>query len=87
MTILLVPACVPSGIEAASCGAHQYAGTGGVEEGQSSGCVLSSKRKYPFQHHKRKIIVFIIGIKNSNGRESTREIAGDKARSGRIKVT
>jgi hypothetical protein len=66
MTLLLVPACVPSVMEAASCGARQSAGTGGVEEGQSSACVLSSERKYPFQYGKRKIIIFIVGRKKSN---------------------
>jgi hypothetical protein len=72
MTILLVPACVPSGIEAASCGARQYAGTGGVEEGQSSVCVLTPERKYPFPYHKRKTIIFILGRKNSNSGTSTK---------------
>jgi hypothetical protein len=66
MTLLLVPVCVPSGLEAASCGARQSTGTGGVEEGQSSACVLSSERKYPFQYDKRKTIIFMVGRKNSN---------------------
>ena len=66
MTLLLVPACFPSGMEAASCRARQYAGTGGVEEGQSSVCVCLSKRKYPFPYHKRKTIIFMVGRKKSN---------------------
>jgi hypothetical protein len=54
-------------MEAASYGAHQDAGPSGVEEGQSSVRVLSSERKYPFQYHKRKAIVFMVGRKDHNG--------------------
>jgi hypothetical protein len=66
ISILLVPACLPSGREAASCGAHQYAGTGSVEEGQSSVCVRSSIRKYPFYNHKRKTTIFMVDRKKSD---------------------
>jgi hypothetical protein len=87
MTLLLVPAYFPSGMEAASCGARQSAGTGGVEEGQTSACVLSSEIKYPFQYYKRKTIIFVVGINNSNKWEKTREIAEYEGRYGRRKVT
>jgi hypothetical protein len=43
----------------------QSAGTGGVEEGQSSLCSLIMK-KYPFLYQKRKTIIFIVSIKKSN---------------------
>jgi hypothetical protein len=66
ITLLLVPACFPSGLEAASCGAHQYTGTGGVEEGQSSVRVRFSERKYPFPYPKRKTIVFMVDRKKSH---------------------
>src|SRR5712691_11793332 len=66
----------------------QCAGTSAASrEGQSSVCVLSSERKYPFPHHKRTTIVFIVRRKNSNGYASTRKIAGFEGISGRRKVT
>ena len=68
-------------------GSSQCAGTGGVEEGQSSVCVRSSERKYPFPYHKRKTIVFMVGRKNSNNAMNTREMAGYTSRYGKIKVT
>jgi hypothetical protein len=71
MTLLLVLAYFPSGREIASCGARQYAGTGGTDEGQFSVSVRSSKRKYPFPEHKRKTIIFMVGRKKSNKWEST----------------
>src|SRR5215813_4649519 len=85
MTRLLVPACFPSGVEAASYGARQDAGPGGGEEGQSSVCVLSSERKYPFLHHKRKAIVFMVGRNKSNSEVRTREMVGCEDRYRRRK--
>jgi hypothetical protein len=43
----------------------QSAGTGGVEEGQSSLCSLIMK-KYPFLYQKRKTIIFMVSIKKNN---------------------
>src|SRR5207245_626383 len=68
--ILLVPACFSRGMGAASCGARQYAGTGGVEEGQPSVCVRVSMKKYPFSYHKRQTILFIIRRKMSKAASS-----------------
>jgi hypothetical protein len=87
MTLLLVPVCFLAGMEAASCGALQDVGTGGVEEGQSSICMLSSERKYPFPYHKRKTIVFMVSRKKSNNEAHAQEIAGDEGRHGTRKVT
>jgi hypothetical protein len=41
-------------MKAASCGARQYADTGGVEEGQSSVHVLSSEKSILFRTTKEK---------------------------------
>jgi hypothetical protein len=73
-------------MEAASYGARQDAGPGGVEEGQSSVCVRSSERKYPFLYHKRKTIVFIVGRNDSNDEARTREMARCEGGYGRRKV-
>jgi hypothetical protein len=80
MTLLLVPVCFLAGMEAASCEALQDVGTGGVEEGQSSVCILSSGRKYPFPYHKRKTIVFMVSRKKSNNGAHAQDIAGDEGR-------
>jgi hypothetical protein len=87
MTLLLVPECFPMGMEAASGGARQYAGPGGVEEGQSSVCVRSSERKYPFFVSQKKSNFFMVGRKKSNNWASTREMVGDEGRYGEKKVT
>jgi hypothetical protein len=63
-------------------GLHLYDthGIQSVEEGQSSVCVRSSKRKYPFPYHKRKTIIFIIDKKRVMARrahEKWQEIQGD----------
>jgi hypothetical protein len=68
-------------------GSSQCAGTGGVEEGQSSVCVRSSERKYPFPYHKRKTIVFMVSRKKSNNEAHAQEIAGDEGRYGTRKGT